>query len=149
MNVEANDRKAVFESLCRQLAEARENLRLIQERKSEYVMATSVPLDLIKEERRTKERIEELEQRVEKQEQFSSAPSHSRTSAPSPAHTTHIGSVTGPVHTGTGDIRIEHYRTPSAPSRTAPASDRSVAVSGDEEEGVAPGEEKKRPRVRR
>lgn len=133
MNREANDRRAENESLRRQLAEARENLHLIQERKSEFVMSTNVPLDLIKEERRTKRRIEELEQQVEEQEQFSSAPSST--------HTTHIGSVTGPVHTGAGDIRIEHYHAPSTPSQTATVSDRSVAAGGDEEE--------KHPRVKK
>jgi hypothetical protein len=48
-----------------QLAEARENLRLIQERKSQYVMETDIPLQLIKEERRLLERIEELEQLID------------------------------------------------------------------------------------
>jgi len=52
-------------SLRRQLAEARENLRLIQERTSQYVMETDIPLDLIKRERQLVERIAELEQRVE------------------------------------------------------------------------------------
>jgi len=55
-------------SLRRQLAEARENLRLIQERKSEFVMGTDIPLQLVKEERQLLERIEELEQRVERSE---------------------------------------------------------------------------------
>jgi len=55
-------------SLRRQLAEARENLRLIQERKSEFVMGTDIPLQLVKEERQLLERIEELEQRVERLE---------------------------------------------------------------------------------
>ena len=49
--------------LRRQLAEARENLRLIQERKSEYVLGTDIPLQLVKEERQLLERIAELEQR--------------------------------------------------------------------------------------
>jgi len=55
-------------SLRRQLAEDRENLRLIQERKSEFVMGTDIPLQLVKEERQLLERIEELEQRVERSE---------------------------------------------------------------------------------
>ena len=55
-------------SLRRQLAEARENLRLIQERKSEYVLGTDIPLQLVKEERQLLERIEELEQLVERPE---------------------------------------------------------------------------------
>lgn len=58
------DGQAELESLRRQLTEARENLRLIQERKSAFVMDTDVPLDLIKQERRTRKRIEELEQRI-------------------------------------------------------------------------------------
>ena len=45
-------------SLRRQLAEARENLRLIQERKSEYVMGTDIPLQLVEEERQLLERVE-------------------------------------------------------------------------------------------
>lgn len=45
-----------------QLAEARENLRLIQERKSQFVLETDIPLQLIKEEQRLLKRIEELEQ---------------------------------------------------------------------------------------
>jgi nucleotide-binding universal stress UspA family protein len=51
-------------SLRRQLAEARENLRLIQERKNEFVLSTDVPLQLVKEERRWLDRIAELEQRL-------------------------------------------------------------------------------------
>jgi len=45
-------------SLRRQLAEARENLRLIQERKSQYVMGTDIPLQLVEEERQLLERVE-------------------------------------------------------------------------------------------
>jgi hypothetical protein len=48
-----------------QLAEARENLRLIQERKSQYVLETDVPLQLIKEERRLLKRVAELELHIE------------------------------------------------------------------------------------
>jgi nucleotide-binding universal stress UspA family protein len=51
-------------SLRRQLAEARENLRLIQERKGEFVLSTDVPLQLVKEERRWLDKIAELEQRL-------------------------------------------------------------------------------------
>jgi len=47
-------------SLRRQLAEARKNLRLIEERKAEYVLSTDVPLQLIKEERQLRARIAEL-----------------------------------------------------------------------------------------
>jgi hypothetical protein len=52
------------ESLRLQLAEARENLRLIEERASEYVMSTDVPLQLVKERRRLRKRIAELERRL-------------------------------------------------------------------------------------
>lgn len=47
-----------------QLAEARENLLLIQERKSEYVEETDIPLQLIKDERRLLKRIEQLERQL-------------------------------------------------------------------------------------
>ena len=56
-------------SLRRQLAKARDNLRLIQERKSQYVMETDVPLQLIREEQHLLERIEELERRIGELEQ--------------------------------------------------------------------------------
>ncbi len=52
------------ESLERQLQSARENLRLIEERKSDYVLETDVPLQLVKEERRLKERIAEWERKL-------------------------------------------------------------------------------------
>jgi nucleoside phosphorylase len=51
-------------SLKRQLAEARANLGLIEERKAEYVESTAVPLNLIKDERRLRERIAELEREL-------------------------------------------------------------------------------------
>jgi len=51
--------------LHRELAEARENLRLIRERKSQYVQATDIPLQLTKEEQHWLKRLEELERRVE------------------------------------------------------------------------------------
>ena len=44
-------------SLRRQLAEARANLRLVEEREPEYVFGTDVPLQLVKEKRRLEERI--------------------------------------------------------------------------------------------
>jgi hypothetical protein len=52
------------ESLERQLRSARENLRLIEERKAEYVLEADVPLQLIKEERRLKERLAEFERKL-------------------------------------------------------------------------------------
>jgi len=68
MSVDLTGSGSELASLRRQLAEARENLRLIQERKSQYVMETDIPLDLIKRERQLVERIAELEQRVERLE---------------------------------------------------------------------------------
>ena len=51
-------------SLRRQLAEARENLRLVVEREAAYVLETDVPLQLVKEKRRLEQRIADLEARV-------------------------------------------------------------------------------------
>ncbi len=51
-------------SLQRQLAEVRENLRIIEEQKAKFVLETEVPLTLIKEERRLRARLAELEQGV-------------------------------------------------------------------------------------
>lgn len=51
-------------SLQRQLADSRENLRLIQERKAQYVLETDIPLQLIREERRIQERIADLVHRL-------------------------------------------------------------------------------------
>jgi hypothetical protein len=47
-------------SLRRRLAEAEENLRLIKERKAEYVMSTDIPLDLVKQERALQQDIASL-----------------------------------------------------------------------------------------
>jgi nucleotide-binding universal stress UspA family protein len=74
-------------SLRRQLAEARENLRLIQERKAEYVLSTDVPLQIVKEERHLLDRIAELEQRLAAQ---SSAPVGERGQALPPATSGHV-----------------------------------------------------------
>jgi hypothetical protein len=49
------------ESRRRQLDEALANLRLVEERESEYVLGTDVPLQLVKERRRLEEQIAELE----------------------------------------------------------------------------------------
>jgi len=68
MSVDLTGTESELASLRRQLAEARENLRLIQERKSEYVLGTDIPLQLVKEERQLMERTAELEQRVERSE---------------------------------------------------------------------------------
>lgn len=56
--------EASLHSIQRELAETRNNLRLIQERKAEYLPSTDIPLKLIKEERRLLERITELEQQL-------------------------------------------------------------------------------------
>jgi len=54
-----------LQSLRKQLAEAEYNLRLIQERKSEFVLETDIPLQLIKEERRLLKLIEELRHSID------------------------------------------------------------------------------------
>jgi hypothetical protein len=51
-------------SLQRQLVNARENLRLIEENESEYVVRASVPPQLIKDERYWRDRIEYLETKL-------------------------------------------------------------------------------------
>ena len=51
-------------SLLRQRNEWRENLRLIEERKSQFVQDTDVPLQLLKDERKIRERIADLEARL-------------------------------------------------------------------------------------
>jgi tetratricopeptide (TPR) repeat protein len=53
-----------IQSLRRQLAEAEENLRLILERKAEYVLDVDVPLQLIKNERRLEVEITGLRERL-------------------------------------------------------------------------------------
>ncbi len=52
------------ESLRRLLAEAEENLRLIRERKSEYVQEVDIPLQFIKDEQRLEQEIETLRARL-------------------------------------------------------------------------------------
>lgn len=54
----------VLASLRHQLTEARENLLLIEERKAEYVREIDIPLQLVKEERRLRARIVELEAQI-------------------------------------------------------------------------------------
>lgn len=51
-------------SLQHHLTEARANLKLIEERMSEYVLSTDVPLQLIKEQRALQARLAELEQKL-------------------------------------------------------------------------------------
>jgi len=57
-------RERELASLRHQLEEARENLLLIRERESQYVMETNVPLDLIKRKRRLQQQIADLEARL-------------------------------------------------------------------------------------
>ena len=102
------DLKEQLASLRRTLAEEEGNLLLIEEQKARYVLETEIPVTLIKEERRKRDRIAELVQRIEElarsqQQSREDLPDAPLRCAP-PAHTTHIGSVTGPVHTGSGDI---------------------------------------------
>lgn len=54
-----------IEYLEAQIAEVEKNLRLIEERKDEYVEKTHIPLDLIRDERLQQERLGELRQRLE------------------------------------------------------------------------------------
>lgn len=58
-----------LESQRRQLAEMLESLRLIEERKAEYVLGVEVPLQLVKEERKLRERIAGLEERIRRLEE--------------------------------------------------------------------------------
>ncbi len=50
----------------KQLAEAQENLRLVRERRAEFVQQTDVPLQLIKDERRLEREIERLRRQLER-----------------------------------------------------------------------------------
>lgn len=58
------DESEVILSLRRQLTEARGNLLLIEERKAEYVLGVEIPLQLVREERRLRDRIVELERQL-------------------------------------------------------------------------------------
>jgi hypothetical protein len=60
----ANLSLAEQRSLERQLTESQANLRLIEERKAQYVLETDVPLQLLKEESRLRQRIAELVARL-------------------------------------------------------------------------------------
>lgn len=51
-------------SLERQLADQRENLRLVEERKAAFVQETDIPLQLVRDERHLRERIAELKRRL-------------------------------------------------------------------------------------
>jgi hypothetical protein len=50
--------------LQRELEQARENLELIHERMSQYVLSTDIPLQLAKEKRQIEKRISQLERRI-------------------------------------------------------------------------------------
>ncbi len=64
VRLELEEEGMLSTSLRSQLAEARVNLRLIEERESQYVLTTDVPLQLVKEKRRLLERIAELERQL-------------------------------------------------------------------------------------
>jgi hypothetical protein len=53
-----------LDALHRQLDKERKNLLLIEERKADFIMDTDVPLELVRQERQTQERIEKLERRI-------------------------------------------------------------------------------------
>jgi hypothetical protein len=55
------------ESLKRRLDEAKKNLQLVRERKSEFVQQADVPLQLIKDERRLEQEIETLQARLDRE----------------------------------------------------------------------------------
>jgi hypothetical protein len=63
-------RESEIASLRRQLTNKKEHQLLIQERKSEYPLTTDIPLNLISEEQKAKEDIEELKRRIEELEQL-------------------------------------------------------------------------------
>ena len=52
------------ESLRRQLSEAQDNLRLIEERMAQYVLAVDVPLQLVKGKERLEARMADLQERI-------------------------------------------------------------------------------------
>ena len=54
-----------IESLRRQLAEAKENHRLIEERESEYVLKENIPMEFIKNKNHLEKVISDLKARVE------------------------------------------------------------------------------------
>lgn len=56
--------RAKVKSLHRQLAEAKENLRLIEDRKAQYVMDVNIPLQLLKQERAQHKKITDLQARI-------------------------------------------------------------------------------------
>jgi len=56
--------QAEIGSLRRQLAEAEANLRLIEERKSQYVMAVDIPLQIVKQEQVQQKKIADLKERL-------------------------------------------------------------------------------------
>ena len=59
-----NSRADERASLQRQIASTEENLLLIEERKSEFVLGTDVPMQLLKEERQLRAKLAELKRRL-------------------------------------------------------------------------------------
>ena len=70
-----------IESLNRQLQNLRDNLRLIDERMSEYVLRTEIPLQLIKEKREAEEQIAALEGQIARRISIFDAPGYAATRA--------------------------------------------------------------------
>lgn len=92
------------QSLERQLQSARENLRLIEERKSEFVLGTDVPLQLVKEERRLRERIAELEAKLGAGGQPPVSPVSMETPPPSPHPAIDLAAGIVAICAANGDI---------------------------------------------
>ena len=53
-----------IQSLQQQLASLRENLRLVDERKAQYVEENEIPLQLVKNEKKLRERIAAIERKL-------------------------------------------------------------------------------------
>lgn len=96
-------------SLRTRLEAARENLRLIRERKSQYVMETDVPLGLIKRERQLEQQIADWEA------QFGSMTKS--TAARGPARPTPVLSLPGPIRSRWALlVGVDRYVDPALPA---------------------------------
>jgi hypothetical protein len=103
-----------IDSLKRRLAEAEENLRLIRERKSEFVRETNIPLQLIKDERRLMQKIGAWRARLAQIEQEIETPqvqlAHEQPAPPaSPPETQPLSvevEVGGPKQKGPWTVRV-------------------------------------------
>jgi EAL domain-containing protein (putative c-di-GMP-specific phosphodiesterase class I) len=107
-----------LEARRRQLAEAEENLRLIQERKSEYPLSTDIPISLIKEERKLEQHITSLRQQI----------TETGKGTPSGCDTQPHGSATSQTTSGQqaginyGTINQNNYYS-AQPSDTSPSAE--------------------------